>query len=99
MIGKIIRKLIFRRRQAYRALFTADDALRPAAQIVLSDLRRFCRATSTPAVVSHVTQNIDPMASAIAIGRQEVWHRIMQHIHVSDADLYRLVENEEDQTE
>ena len=89
-------QIIFRRRQAYRALFNIEQS---AAQIVLADLRRFCRATSTPAMVSAVTQRMDPMATGVAIGRLEVWHRIAQNIHLSDADLYRMVEQQENSHE
>jgi hypothetical protein len=59
---------------------------------VMSDLRQFCRGTSTPAIVSPATQQIDPIATGIAIGRLEVWHRICQNIHLTDADIYRLVD-------
>lgn len=70
-----------------------------SSDAVLSDLRKFCRATSTPAVMSQVTQSIDPIATGIAIGRLEVWHRITSNLHLSDADLYRLVDREENGTE
>lgn len=94
-----IREAIFRRRQAYRALFAPKGVLGPASEIVLADLRRFCRATTTPAIVSSISQTIDPIATGIAIGRLEVWHRIAQNIHLSDADLYKLVEKDRDGTE
>lgn len=81
-----------KRRGAYRALFAPG----PAADIVMRDLRKFCRATTTPAVISPVTQQIDPIATGIAIGRLEVYHRIAQHIHMSDSDLYRTVDNNEE---
>ena len=89
-----LRKLIFRRRLAYRAVFQPDNVMHQAAKEVLADLRRFCRATTTPAVVSQ-SGSIDPIATGIAIGRLEVWHRIAQNLHVSDADLYKLVEPQE----
>lgn len=89
-----LRKVIFRRRAAYRAIFQPGGMLAPSAEIVLEDLRGFCRATSTPAVVSPGTQTIDPLATGIAIGRLEVWHRFMQNLHVSDADLYKMMERE-----
>ena len=94
-----IRKAIFRRRTAYRHTFMPGGNMTVATSDVLTDLRRFCRGTATPAVVSPITQTIDPVGTGIAIGRQEVWHRICQHLHVSDSDLYRLVDREEDGTE
>lgn len=95
-----IRQVIQRRRTAYRVLFLLKDGnLTVAGKGVLSDLRSFCRATSTPAVVSQQSGVIDPIATGIAIGRLEVWHRIVQHLHVSDADLYKLVEENDEGTE
>lgn len=90
--------LIIGKRQAYRAVFGTDN-LTPAQSAVLADLRKFCRATSTPAVVSPATQQMDPMATGVLIGRLEVWHRITQNLHLSDADLYKLVEKPIDGTE
>lgn len=81
-----LRAMFQKRRGAYRALFAPG----PAADIVLQDLKKFCRAATTPAVVSPVTQQIDPIATGIAIGRLEVYHRIAQYIHMGDADLYRV---------
>ena len=88
------RQLILRRRGAYRALFKPGTV---ATDIVLADLARFCRAVSTPAVYSPVSGTIDPVATGIAIGRLEVWHRIASNLHLSDADLYRLMEKDQDQ--
>jgi hypothetical protein len=85
-------KAVMRKRSAYRALFAPG----PARDIVLADLSKFCRATSTPAVVSLVTQQIDPVATGVAIGRLEVWHRISQNLHIDDADLYKLMNQDQD---
>ncbi|MHB8825155.1 MAG: hypothetical protein ACYC5T_10025 [Thiobacillus sp.] len=90
MILKGIRRILSRRRSAYKALFVPG----PAYDIVMQDLAKFCRATTTPAVISPLTQQIDQSASFIAIGRQEVFHRISQHINITDADLYRIVNQE-----
>lgn len=90
---------IFNRRLSYKHVFLPNGATTVASKIVLADLRRFCRGTATPAVMSHITQNIDPMATGIAIGRQEVWHHICQHLYLDDADIYRLVEQQSDGTE
>ncbi len=98
MLDKL-QRTIFRKRQAYRAIFEPSGQLSPAAQIVLTDLRRFCRATVSTTVVSMVTQRVDPIASAQAEGRREVWLRIMQHLHVSDADLYKTLVDMEQREE
>ena len=86
---------IIHTRQAYRAVFMPDDKnIGPSAEIVLSDLRGFCRATSTPAVASS-DGKIDPVATGILIGRLEVWHRITSNLHLSDAALYKMVEKQQ----
>lgn len=94
---KSIRDFIFKRRLAYRQTFMPGGISAPAQQLVLDDLRKFCRANTTPAVYSPIRGAIDPVATGIAIGRLEVWHRIAHHLHMSDADLYKIVEqpNEE----
>lgn len=92
-----IRQAVFKKRGAYRLLFKVGT---PAVDIVLADLAQFCRARTTPAVFSQQSGTIDPIATGIAIGRLEVWHRLASNIHLSDADLYRLVElmQQQDQT-
>lgn len=92
MIFDGIRRALSKRRSAYKVLFAPG----PACDIVLADLAKFCRATNTPAVVSHLTGQIDTSASFIAIGRQEVYMRIAQHINITDADLYRLINQHEE---
>lgn len=94
-----VRDFILKRRVAYRGLFMPNGQMTVASETVLNDLRQFCRATSTPAVYSHIAGKIDEKATFIAIGRQEVWHRITQNLHLSDADLYKLVERSQQGTE
>lgn len=78
---------ILRRRSHYRATFQSD-----AARHVLADLRRFCRAGESPLVVSTIRQQADPIATAVQIGRQEVFQRIVAHLHIDDAQLLKLKE-------
>ncbi len=93
------RRKIFRRRHAYRALLRPDGVLTPAAQIVLADLAKFCRAVSSTTVVSPITQTVDTHASQQAEGRREVWLRITQHLNIDDADLYKLIAQQNDEGE
>jgi hypothetical protein len=85
---------VFRRRQSYRRLFL-DGAGRPnvSAEIVLADLKRFCRVESSTVVVSPVTKTIDPLAMAMAEGRREVWNRIQSHLHMADREITQLKED------
>ena len=98
MIGnltKAVRRII-NRKQSYRRIFQdAGGAISPDDEIVLADLRRFCRATSTTVTVSPISKTIDPLAMAMAEGRREVWLRIMAHLHIDEKQVFNL----EDQTE
>ena len=65
------------------------------AEIVLADLKRFCRAETSTAVVSPVSKAIDPLAMAMAEGRREVWNRIQQYLHMADREITQLKEENE----
>lgn len=84
-------ELVLRRRNAYRAVFLQSDGqVGVAANIVMSDLKQFCRADRGTTVVSHLQQRVDPVASALLEGRREVWLRIAGHLHMSDRDLFGI---------
>jgi len=84
---------LFKRRQSYRRLFLdGDGKAHPTAEVVLADLKRFCRADTSTAVVSPVSKAIDPLA--MAEGRREVWNRIQQYLHMADREITQLNENE-----
>jgi hypothetical protein len=90
---KLLQK-IRRRRYAYRRLFLGEDGLNADGEIVLADLAKFCRATDSTAVVSPVSQRVDPIAMAMAEGRREVWLRIMAHLHIDEKTVFNLNEDE-----
>lgn len=92
-----LRQALTKRRAAYRAVFQPGDKLSSAAEVVLSDLRQFCRATVSTTVVSPVSGMVDPIASGQAEGRREVFNRIRQYLDISDADMYRLVNRDNDE--
>lgn len=62
-----------------------DDQRKPkrAAGDVLAHLRNFCYADAT-------TVKADPIASAVAQGRREVWLEIQYYLNLTDADLTEL---------
>lgn len=95
MIGnltKAVRRII-NRKTSYRRIFQdASGNISPDAEIVLADLRRFCRATSTTVMVSPISKQIDPIAMAMAEGRREVWLRIMAHLHIDEKQVFNLEE-------
>lgn len=88
---------IRRRRQAYRRVLgfgqapTDDDR-----RVVLKDLARFCRAHRSTGVFSHIRGAFDPLASARADGRREVWLRIVEHLHLDEKHLVNLREHPDD---
>jgi len=86
-----------RRRYAYRRLFLGENGLNADGQVVLADLAKFCRATSSTAVVSPVSRSVDPIATAMAEGRREVWLRLMAHLHIDERVVFNL--NEDNQNE
>lgn len=82
---------ILNRKQSYRRTFLdANGLLGRDAEVVLADLRRFCRVTASTAVISPITKSIDPMAMAMAEGRREVWNRIMAHLYVDEKQVFNL---------
>ena len=84
---------ILGRRQAYRRMFFGEDGqLTRDAEIVIADLKRFCRWDTSTTVVSPVSRQTDVPASFQAAGRREALARILSHLHVSDADLARITE-------
>jgi hypothetical protein len=92
MINAIIEKIL-RKKAAYRRIFLdADGNLSPDAVTVLDDLRKFCRATGSTAVVSPISKTIDPLAMAMAEGRREVWNRIQAHLYVNEKQVFELQE-------
>lgn len=85
---------IRKRRYSYRRLFLGDNGLNADGQTVLADLAKFCRANASTAVVSPISRSVDPIATAMAEGRREVWLRIMAHLHLEDRIVLNL--NEDD---
>ena len=75
----------------YRAVFADSQASRA----VLADLRKFSRFTESTLVVSTTRQQVDPFATAVRIGRQEMFLRIINHLHVDDAQLIRMMEQDD----
>jgi hypothetical protein len=93
MIDNILQKLR-KRRYAYRRMFLGENGLNADGEVVLADLAKFCRATSSTAVVNPISRSVDPLATAMAEGRREVWLRIMAHLHIDERVIFNLNENE-----
>jgi hypothetical protein len=91
---KLLEK-IRKRRYSYRRMFLGEDGLSPDGEVILADLSKFCRANSSTAVVNPISRSVDPIASAMAEGRREVWLRIMAHLHIDEKVVFNLTENED----
>lgn len=91
------RKFLQARRAAYQAIFAPSGSVGPMAEIVLADLRKFCRANTSTIMVSPVTRVVDPYASAVAEGRREVWNRIRSNLDLTDPQINALADLEFEQ--
>ncbi len=87
---------ILNRKRAYRRLFLDEDGKPNVdAEVVLADLKKFCRAMSSTAMVSPISKTVDPMAMAMAEGRREVWNRLMAHLHIDDKVVAQLKDTDD----
>lgn len=96
MIGNLTKSVqrILNRKASYRRTFMdASGNISRDAEVVLADLRKFCRATSSTVTVSPVTKSIDPIAMGMAEGRREVWMRLMAHLHIDEKQVFNLQED------
>jgi hypothetical protein len=71
------------RRRAYKAAFN-----NPEGRKVLADLRRFCRATLPTADVNNV------QTTYLLEGRREVFLRIAAHLQLTEEDVFKLIEDQ-----
>lgn len=93
---KWIQRLL-NKRMSYRRLFLREDgSLNNDAEVVMTDLRKFCRATGSTAMVSPQSGSIDPIAMAMAEGRREVFNRINEYLHLKDNIIHNLREEQSD---
>jgi hypothetical protein len=81
---RFLNRVRLRRKRAYVAVFHGRDGTpTPEADIVLGDLRDFCRARES-------TFEEDARLHALLEGRREVWLRIAGHLHIDEAQLAGL---------
>jgi hypothetical protein len=81
--NNIRKKIFFRRFDAYKRLFNLDNR---DAEVVLSDLRQFCRPTGS------IFSN-DPLEMALMEGRRQVFLRIEEMTALERQDIYHLTED------
>ena len=98
MIGTLTKSVqrILNRKASYRRTFMdASGNISRDGEIVLADLRKFCRANTTTVIVSPISKSIDPVAMAMAEGRREVWLRLMAHLHIDEKQVFNLDDGSE----
>ena len=74
-----LKRFLWSRQHNYKLTFKS-----PPGEAVLKDLARFCRATRS-------TFHENERAHALAEGRREVFLRISNHLHLTQDELFRLV--------
>lgn len=75
-----------RKGSAYKECLQGQGGkLHEAGEIVMEDLARFCYGTKTTAIAT--ANGIDPIASAQAEGRRQVYLRILAHLNMSDSAI------------
>ena len=88
---ELVQKILRRRSHYRRCLIDTGSS----GQAVLADLRRFSRFGDSPLVVSN--GQTDEFATAVAIGRQEMFSRIVHMLHLDDSQLLRIKEEPQDE--
>lgn len=91
-IKSYLQRRVERKRAYCRLFFDERRNLKPDAEVVLNDLRKFCRASQSTAQISPITKTLDSHAMALAEGRREVWIRLMTHLHLSDDTFLKSME-------
>lgn len=93
-----VKSIRFRHKAAYQGCFKAGTGrLTEAGEIVIKDLTKFCNAHTSLAYANRITGSIDPIAMAIAEGRREVFNRIQYYLNLTDDEIFRIKEIEEDE--
>lgn len=80
--------------KAYKNLFMPNGVLTKDAEIVLNDLRRFCKINRPILVVSPVTRTVDPLGQVYAEGKREVALRVLNYLKVDEADFIKEDDDE-----
>ena len=81
----------FRRSRRYKDLFQSQGKLSRSGEVVLADLRKFCRVDKSTAHVAN--GSIDPVMMALLEGRREVFMRILSYLNTDEAEIIKLKED------
>lgn len=87
-------RAILTKRHDYRATFGTDAERTAAQEKVMLDLARFCYAYK-PTTMKSPLGTVDPIASAVAEGRRQVWLRLIGFLQTSDSAILQALEREQ----
>lgn len=94
-----VRARMFRRRDAYRAVFTARDGdLGPMAEVVMQDLSHYCHVRRTSFKFSPVSRQSDALAMAFCEGQRDVFNRIVSQLQLTNDQIDRIAYTKEQET-
>jgi hypothetical protein len=100
MIDRTKNAIIYRvmgvRRAWQQAFLNDDGTLNDNGKRALKDLSRFCYAGRSCIKMSPKSGTIDPIATAVAEARREVWLRIMEALNPDDTEIQRLINQPEE---
>lgn len=82
------------RARAYRSCFMADGQFTKDGEDVYKDLAQFCHFFRTTAKQSPAG-NMDPIASAMAEGRREVFLRILAQLGLSETAIIEQIRRDQ----
>jgi len=90
LIQRVTRRL--RVKSAFKGcLMGQSDALHTDGKVFMEDLANYCHALRTTTMVAK-DGHIDPIASAIAEGRRQVYLRILGHLKMNETALIDQLE-------
>lgn len=72
-----------------QCLCAPNGTLHDAGMLVMSDLAKFCNISTAP-VRHDASGKIDPLATFIIVGRQEVYQRLQTLLALQDHETYGL---------
>jgi hypothetical protein len=92
----IIYRLMGVRRAWQQAFLSDDGTLNDNGKRAMKDLAHFCYANRSCIKMSPKSGTIDPIATAIAEARREVFLRITQAMNLEEKELQRLINQQEE---
>jgi hypothetical protein len=85
-----------RKQVALRQLCLSGGQLNANARVILSDLRKFCKADNTAGLqYNPVSGLIDPIATAAAVARREVFDRYARMLLLDQQAIVNLLDEKD----